>query len=131
MQMCKWHWECCEALPGSTTPLGRPSGRPQLSSIYRRTPDSALVGPCMLRSRHISHMHSHACASAHHALAGRGRCVQTSSEASLPLQGCTGRLMHVGTYVYVPRLCKATLAIWLWGALSQSYLEAIYSSRVK
>ena len=30
MQMCKWHWECCGALLGNMTPLGRLSGRPQL-----------------------------------------------------------------------------------------------------
>ena len=30
MQTCKWHWACCEALLGNTTPLGRLLGRPQL-----------------------------------------------------------------------------------------------------
>ena len=41
MQMCKWHWECCEALLGSTTLLGRLSGRQQLMVNHKKLHNSA------------------------------------------------------------------------------------------
>ena len=48
MQMCKWHWECCEALLGNMMPLGRLSGQSQLS-----------VSTCQdARQRFSWHMHA-------------------------------------------------------------------------
>ena len=72
MQMCKWHWECCEALLGNTTPLGRLSGRQQLFVKHLQLHNSAPRMP------HLETYSPHALtvlySSAYIALAGSEQC---------------------------------------------------------
>ena len=74
MQMCKWHWECCEALLGNTTPLGRLSGRHQLTVKHLKLHNSASCGARMPHFRLISHMPLQCCAPAYIAFAGCEQC---------------------------------------------------------